>query len=400
MRALCTVLLVFTVGPAAAQPPDVPAGGGNADRVTVAGELTATYGSEDPGFFNYATYAYDPLRNLRLVLDASVRPLRHVELLAQLRTDGLSQARMAALYVRVRPWLSREIDVQAGRVPTAFGLFGRNGYGSDSPLVGRPLAYGYLVSLRSDAVPARSDDLLRMRGRGWLSSFPRGNTAADRGLPIVNTDTWDTGVQVRVANARVAWVGAVTAGSLGSPRLDDDNDGRAVSTRVTARLHPGLVLGVSGAQGAYLTRALADTLGSGQSIARLRQRAAGVDAELSAGRWMARGEVLASRWALPAFTGTTATPEVTAMAGWLEGRVRVLPGLDLGLRVERLAFGDIATGTGKEPWEAPVTRVESGLAFSPLRHLRLKVAAQHNRRPLGGRIRQDTLVAAQAGVWF
>ncbi len=115
---------------------------------------------------------------------------------------------------------------------------------------------------------------------------------------------------------------------------------------------------------------------------------------------MARGEVLASRWALPAFTGTTATPEVTAMAGWLEGRVRVLPGLDLGLRVERLAFGDIATGAGMEPWEAPVTRIESGLAFSPLRHLRLKVAAQHNRRPLGGRIRQDTLVAAQVGVWF
>jgi hypothetical protein len=53
-----------------------------------------------------------------------------------------------------------------------------------------------------------------------------------------------------------------------------------------------------------------------------------------------------------------------------------------------------------EPWEAPVTRVESALAFSPLRHLRLKVAAQHNRRPLGGRIRQDMLVAAQVGVWF
>ena len=305
VRALCTFLLVLTVGPAAAQPPDVPAGGGNADRVTVGGELTATYGSDDPGFFNYATYAYDPLRNVRLVFDASVRPLRHVELLAQVRTDGLSQARMAALYVRVRPWLSREIDLQAGRVPTAFGLFGRNGYGSDSPLVGRPLAYGYLLSLRRDAVPATADDLLRMRGRGWLSSFPRGNTDADRGLPIVNTDTWDTGVQVRVANARVAWVGAVTAGSLGSPRLDDDNDGRALSTRADGAAPSRRSCSACRAHKARISRGRSPARSAaGQSIARLRQRAAGVDAELSAGRWMARGEVLASRWALPAFTGT------------------------------------------------------------------------------------------------
>jgi len=400
VRLLCTLLLVLTAGPAAAQPPDVPAGRATADRIAVAGELTATYGSADPGFFNYATYAYDPLRNVRLVVDAALRPSRHVEVLAQLRTDGVSQARLAALYVRVRPWLARGLDLQAGRVPTAFGLFGRNGYGSDSPLVGRPLAYAYLLSLRRDAVPATGDDLVRMRGRGWLSSFPRGNPAADRGLPIVNTDTWDTGVQLRLASARVEWTGAVTAGSLGSPRLADDNDGRAVSTRLTARLHPGLVLGVSGARGAYLARTLDATLSAGESTTRLTQRAAGLDAEFSTGRWLTRAEVLISRWTLPAFTGQTTTPAVTAFAAWAEGRVRLAPGLDWGLRLERLDTGEVATAAGPEPWEAPVTRVESGLAFAPVRHLRFKVAVQHNRRPRGGRVRQDTLLAAQAGVWF
>lgn len=400
MRALCTFLFVLTVGSAAAQPPDVPADPGDAGLITVGGELTATYGSEDPGFFNYATYAYDPLRNVRVVFDASLRPLRQVEVLAQVRTDGISQARMAALYVRVRPWRARDIDLQAGRVPTAFGLFGRTAYGSDSALVGRPLPYGYLLSLRRDAVPATAADLLRMRGRGWLSNFPRGNVSPDRGLPIVNTDTWDTGVQLRLANARLAWVGAVTVGSLGSPQLEDDNSGRALSTRLTARLHPGLVFGVSGAQGAYLSRTLDDTLLAGESTARLRQRAAGADVEFSAGRWLARGEIIASRWALPAFTGSTMTPVVTSLAAWGEGRVRLLPGLDLGLRVERLDFGDVTTPAGIQPWEAPVTRVETGVAFSPVRHARLKLAAQHNRRPLGGRVRQDTLFAAQVSLWF
>ncbi len=400
MRAFCTFLFVLTVGSAAAQPPDVPADGGDADRISVGGEVTATYGSDDPGFFNYATYAYDPLRNVRVVFDVSVRPLRPIEVLAQVRTDGLSQARMAALYLRVRPWRARDIDLQAGRVPTAFGLFGRAAYGGDSALVGRPLPYGYLLSLRRDAAPATADDLLRMRGRGWLSNFPRGNIAPDRGLPIVNTDTWDTGVQLRLANPRLSWVGAVTVGSLGSPQLDDDNGGRALSTRLTARLHPGLVFGVSGAQGAYLSRTLDGDLAAGESTARLRQRAAGADVEFSAGRWLARGEVIASRWALPAFTGSTMTPVVTALAAWAEGRVRLLPGLDLGLRVERLDFGDVATPAGIQPWEAPVTRVETGVAFSPIRHARLKLAAQHNRRPLGGRVRQDTLFAAQVALWF
>lgn len=398
MRTLCAFLLVLTVGPAAAQTPDVSAPGGA--RVVAGGELTATYGSEDPGFFNYATYAYDPLRNVRVVLDVAVRPVRRVELLAQVRTDGVSQARISALYVRVRPWPSRAIDVQAGRVPTAFGLFGRTAYGSDSALIGRPLAYGYLLSLRRDAVPAAPADLLRMRGRGWRSGFPRGETAPARGLPIVNTDTWDTGLQVRAASTRVEWVGAVTTGSLGSPRVGDDNDGRAVSTRLTVRPHAALIVGASAAQGAYLSRTLDDTLAPGESTASLHQRALGIDAEFSVGRWLARGEIIASRWQLPAFLNASATPQVTAVAAWSEGRVRVLPGLDLALRLERLAFDDITASVGAVPWEAAVTRVEAGAAFSPVRHLRLKVAAQRNRRPLAGRVRHDTLLAAQASVWF
>ena len=196
--------------------------------------------------------------------------------------------------------------------------------------------------------------------------------------------------------------GVVAAGDVPASgrTVDDDNDGRAISTRLTARLHPGLVLGVSGARGAYLSRGLDATLAAGESTARLTQRAAGLDAEFSTGRWLARAEVLASRWTLPAFTGHSTTVAVTALAAWVEGRVRLAPGLDWGLRVEHLDAGSVATAAGRSPWEAPVTRVESGVSFAPIRHLRFKVAAQHNRRPLGGRIRQDTLLAAQVGVWF
>ena len=83
-----------------------------------------------------------------------------------------------------------------GRVPPTFGAFPRRTYASDNLLIGYPLAYQYLTSLRPDAVPANADELLRMRGRGWLSNFSLGNLTPARGVPLVTAFRWDTGVQV------------------------------------------------------------------------------------------------------------------------------------------------------------------------------------------------------------
>src|SRR4029079_3492019 len=77
-----------------------------------------------------------------------------------------------------------------------FGSFSRQVYGKDNPLIGYPLAYQYLTSLRADALPANVDELLRMRGAGCLSSYSIGNTVPARGVPLTSSLTWDTGVQV------------------------------------------------------------------------------------------------------------------------------------------------------------------------------------------------------------
>lgn len=395
MRVLCALLLVACASRVAAQPATDGPGATPGERVSVGGELVATFGSEDPGFFNYATYAYEPLRNVRLMFDASVRPVRGIELLAQVRTDGLSQARMSALYLRIHPWAARRVDLQIGRVPTAFGLFGRNGYGGDMPLIGRPLAYSYLLSLRRDALPAGVPDLLRMRGRGWLSNFPIGNLAADRGLPVVNADIWDAGVQVHLGGQRVDWTGAITVGTLGSPRLRDDNDRPGVSSRLVLRPRPGLAVGVSASRGAYLSRSL-DTSTAPDRSNTARQDAGGLDLEWASGRFVARGEILVSRWHQP----TLPDDRISALAVWGEGRVRLLPGLDAGLRLDHLHFSTVTTGATSASWEAPVTRLEAGIGYVPLRHVRMTVAAQRNRRPDGGRVRHDTLLAAQVGLWF
>jgi hypothetical protein len=403
VRVLASVLIVAAVvsasiAPAAAQPAEPDTAPPQGMRLTVGGEAIATYGSADPGFFDYASYDYSPLRNLRLVLDSSLKASRHLELLAQIRTDGMSNAQMSALYARIRPWVSKELDLQVGRIPPTFGLLGRDGYGAQEVLVGRPLPYGYLTSLRPDALPATPGDLMVMRGRGWLSNFPIGNLAPDRGLPLIDAEHWDTGVQVRVGAGPVEWWTALTAGSLANPRIDDDNDGRMVSTRMTVKLHPSLTAGASAARGAYLSRGLDGLVPEGRTSDDYAQRALGGDLTFETGRWRLRGEAMRVRWDVPIrATGRASTP-LASTAYWTDLRVRVLPGLDAAARVERLTFGTIA-GVGAR-WEAPVTRVEVGGSTMLHRHWRAKIAVQHNQRPLGGRVRRDTLLAGQLACWF
>ena len=142
-------------------------------------EAAATFGTSDEGaYFNYTDYERNTMRMLRLGLAGAWRPTDRLAFVAEVRTEDFDHVTPYAAYVRVRPWRNRPFDIQAGRIPPTFGAMTRTAYGSGNILIGQPLAYQYLLSLRSDALPETNDDLLRMRGRGWLSNFPIGNAAA------------------------------------------------------------------------------------------------------------------------------------------------------------------------------------------------------------------------------
>ena len=93
-----------------------------------------------------------------------------------------------------------------------------------------------------------------------------------------------------------------------------------------------------------------------------RQTAAGVDVLVAAGRWPLRGELIQSRWTLPVTYDRALAGGVRATAGWIEGRLRVSPGVDLAARAERLGFSEVATPSAMQPWESPVSRLEAGFA--------------------------------------
>src|SRR5579872_7046118 len=147
--------------------------GGN---VTVGGDVSASMGSADPGFFNYTDYEHSALRMLQIDVAAAAKAGPHFTLLGELETENFDSIRPYALYVRIRPWTKRDFDIQVGRIPPTFGAFARRTYASDNPLIAYPLAYQYLTTIRPDALPASVDELLQKRGLGWRVRYTIGDT--------------------------------------------------------------------------------------------------------------------------------------------------------------------------------------------------------------------------------
>lgn len=396
---LVGLMLAVAADPAIAQLlPEEPislAGG----HLVLGGEFSATVAPEDPGFFNYTSYEFSALRNVRIGVSAEVRANDHLQLLGEVRLDQGHVLEAYGLFVRLRPWPARRFDIQAGRIPPTFGALSRTAYGSSNILIGQPLAYQYLMSIRPDALPAVNDDLLRMRGRGWLSEFPIGNSVEAPGLPMVNTSRWDTGVQAHGVVHKFEWTGAVTAGSLSDPRFHDNNAGRQYAGRLVARPTVALALGASASRGAWLNSNVDPALTGQDSGDRSRQVAFGGDAEFSAGPWLIRGEAIRSTWTMPPIATLQIPEPLLATYLLLEGRYKIAPGFYLAMRGDRMDFSWITGERGPSTWEARTWRFETGVGYSITRNIQVKGSWQRNDRD-GGRVRRDSLFAGQVLYWF
>jgi hypothetical protein len=391
---LALAACLVSASAAAGEPPSLLGG-----RLRLGGEVSGTLAPEDEGYFNYGDYELNTLRLFRVDLLAELRLASFAWVLFDARSDNLDAPRVYALYLRLRPWAGRELDLQAGLVPQVFGAFPRRRYAYDNPLPSLPLAYQYLTTLREDAVPSRAEELVAQRGRGWQVSYPIGSTAPGPGLPLVSGERWDAGVQLRVGREPFSLALAVTQGTLCDPSVEDANDGKQVSGRLAWKPSPALAVGLSGASGEFLSREVRAALEEPARGATYRQEALGLDAEWSAGYWVVRAEAVWSRWTLPAIDATRIDRPTDALGLYAEARYKLTPGLYLAGRVERLAFSDLDSDFGRQSWDAPVVRLEAGAGWSPHRHVVLKASWQHNRRD-GGRVRENHLLAGQVLLWF
>jgi hypothetical protein len=394
MRLLSTAIASLLIGAAPAHGQDGPLTLANG-RVTIGADVSASMTPNDDAdgaWFNYTDYEHNSLRLLRLGVSADVRIAERVSVLSEIRSENGRGIEPYALYVRVRPWRRRPLDIQAGRIPLTFGAFSRRDYAAGNPLIGYPLAYQYLTSLRPDSVPDAVDDLLNMRARGWRPSYPIGSLSEGPGLPLITAFRWDTGVQARWGAERAALSVAITNGTVSDPRTRDNNSGKQVSSRVHWRPVTGLMLGASAARGPFVSNAISLPARFGNRSS--RQRALGIDVEYSRGHWLVRGEAIWNDWRVPTLSVST-----NASSGFVEGTYKIFPGVFVAGRIDRLTFSQVQSATLLTAWDAPVTRLEAGAGYYIRRNLIVKGAYQHNWRD-GGLVRRLGLLAAQLQFWL
>jgi hypothetical protein len=403
-RALVIVALALAgyPRPASAQIPEGPYVGA-AGRLTIAGELAATASPEDTQtFFNYTDYEHDALRTVRGRLLGEWRFARQVALLGELRVENKDRIEAAALFVRWRPWARHEFDVQVGRIPPVVGAFARRAYGRDNLVIGLPLAYQYLTSLRPDALPRTADDVLRMRARGWQPSFPLGSHAIGPGTALVNAFRWATGAEARWRSGRVDVAGAVTRGAPAVPGVFDAKVGPAWSGRVAVNAATGLTIAVSGGRGPWIHH---DALAAVPETLRghNHQTLMGTDVEYGLGRLLVRGEWIRSAFELPAVGAPFVDSPVVASSGFVEAQYRWRPRWQSGIRVERLTFSDVrgasVAGGALTPWDAPVKRIEAVMGYRVARNLEVRAGWQHNWRK-GGRVTTRGIPMMQILYWY
>lgn len=371
-------------------------------RITIGGDVAAGFGTADPAFFNYTDYEHSALRLLRVDVSAAAHAGDHLTFLGEVRTENVDSFEPYAFYVRYRPWVNRDFDVQAGRIPPTFGAFARRTYPSDNPLIGYPLAYQYLTTLRPDSLPASADELLQKRGLGWLDRFSIGNQTRDRGVPLVSAFRWDSGIQVHAGSETrlINAAASVTTGTPANPLVVDDNSGRTWAGRLELRPVVGLILGASAARGPFVTSGAARAaVGDGRDT-EFTQTAWGADAEYSREHYLVRFESIVSDWRLPIVRQPALDLPLRAVSTSFEGRYKLMPGLYAAARVEHLGFSDLAGTAITEPWEAPVSRAEIGGGYSIQRNLLLKLSYQYNNRNGGPLQRVEHQTAAQLVFWF
>ena len=391
MAAAVLVVSLPAVSSAAQDQPPPPRPTG----LSVGGEVSASVSRrDDSAFFNYTDYEHSTLRQARLRLMFEARLPARLDLLGEFRVEN-DQVNAPALFVRWQPWGARPFHLQAGRLPLTIGAFARRAYGSDNLMVGVPLVYQYLTSVRPDALPQTPDDVLRMRARGWRPSYPLGSTDLAPGLPLLAYSRGDTGVQMQWTDESWTAAAAVTRGTAADPRVRDNNDGVAVSGRFAIMRPSGLTVGISGSRGAWIGRAVQSLLPPTARDRATSQTLFGVDAEFARGHWILRSEWWRSRFDVP-----TLTDALSSNGGFAEARYRFLPRWQVAARVDRLTFSEIA-GSSAAPaaWDAPLWRAEAVLGYRVTRQIDVRAGYQYNWRE-AGRVRELGFPTLQALMWF
>jgi hypothetical protein len=374
-------------------------------KLVVSGDASVSMSTSDHDtYFNFGDYQYDMMRLVRLGAGATLQMGTRASAVADVRVEGPTdggpwRGYPISLEVRVRPFAGSSLAVAGGIVQPAFGAFTQRRYGAENLLIGYPLSYQYTTAVRADALPMTADGVLKNRARGWEPSYSIGGGSDVSGLPLVNTSGWSPGIAVSGGAGRLSGRLAVTRGGLAAPGSVDWQARWEVTGRAEFRPTAGLVVGVSGAHGAFIDDALTPVVATAAFNTKPTETAFGADVEYSRGYWLVRGEAIVSSRTYPAFAEPYLRDPLTTVALEGELRYRILPGLYAAARIGGLSFSSLQGSKVTRSWDANVMRFETGLGYSFTRNILLKAVYQYNRRDSARRSSLD-LGAAQLVVTF
>jgi hypothetical protein len=236
---------------------------------------------------------FDPYR-MRLFLDANVSPTLDLYVQAIVH-EGYASLRADGAYAQWTPWPTRDLHVQAGKIPWPIGTWGPRTYSDKNPLVGMPLMYQYHTSLAWNLPTTSVDQLVASAGTGQYGVVYGSDMGS--GMPVVDDRWWDVGVVAIGAARPFEFSAGAIQGSPGWPvTAADDTPGQTTLGRIGVMPASGVRAGVSGAYGTWMPDWFAWQLPAGASLRDYHEWLGMTDLELARGPWELRGEGFLKGW--------------------------------------------------------------------------------------------------------
>lgn len=320
---------------------------------------------------NQAFRGDGPFNPLRLRLFARHWVNDRIGIFTELLYDTDADPRVNGAYVVInelagRPWLNARL----GLAPNVVGGFGlRSTYFNVNPLIGVPLVWYYRTNLSG-------------AGTSTASGLVAATTEPPQGVPILYDSCWNIQWELLGEVGLFEYSIGFTPGSLSNPIRSRSVDGSTWFARVGHEPLTGLRLGLSSAEGPYLS---APTPGAGGAppyagdASDFEQGLVGVDVEYQRGRWLFFSELHAVRWEAP-----LVDEDLDVLGGFVEARFDFLPGWYAAGRVGGLFFDEIVvdpTSGATAPWDRDTHRTEFALGYRLAREVLLKLDWQRTTVP-------------------
>jgi hypothetical protein len=354
----------------------------------ISGQIDLNAATPDDLNLNTAFRGDNPYNPVRFRLFANKWVTDRIGIFTELFYDTNSGIRVNGAYAVINSiggtsWLNARL----GLAPSAVGSFGlRSTYFNVNPLIGVPLAWHYRTNLSGSGTSTAAG----------LVGAPR---APGPGVPLLYDSCWNIQWELLGEFGIFEYSVALSPGSLSSPVRSREVDGMTFMSRLGATLMPGLSLGVSIAEGPYLSPPTPDDDGNPPYPGNPEdfvQGYFGLDLQFMRGPLAIFAEANASAWQTPLIA-----EDLEAASAFVEVRYDVATQWYLAGRVDGMGFSEVDAGPangGVAPWDQDVFRSEFAVGYRLSREILLK--ADWQRTTTGESGWTQNLFAAQLSAVF